>query len=142
MLDEATIEWLERRKSVEDFCCTICDWERDEDIDGGFCWPKEEFFHDRDVREMKPCCCKGDYKDAAEFNARVAAIVGRNTVRYGVLLWNALFCNGRAIKYEDIPEIINDYFKIDLADILRYSQLAVEAEMIREGKGPGSPEDA
>lgn len=141
MLGKATLEWLERRKTVEDFCCTICDWEPDQDIDYDCCWPKEEFFRNRNFDEMKPRCCEGDYKDAAEFNARVAARVGRDTVMYGVYLWNALFCNGRAIKYEDIPEIINNDFKIDLSDILRYSQFTVEAEMIREGKGPGSPED-
>ena len=142
MLDKATLEWLERRKTVEDFCCTICDREPDQDIECDYCWPKKEFFLNHTLDKMKPCCCKGDYKDAAEFNARVAARVGCDTVMYGVYLWNALFCNGKAIKYEDIPEIINDYFKIDLADILRYSQLTVEAEMIREGKGPGRPEDA
>lgn len=127
MLDKATHEWLERRKTVEDFCCTICDWEPNQGIDCDQCWPKKEFFHDRDVHEMKPCCCNGDYKDASEFNARVAVKLAHDVESYFDIV------NGIRTP---LPRNENAILRIKSARLL------VEQEMIREGKGPGSPEDA
>ena len=123
MLDKATLEWLERRKTVEDFCCTICDYEPTDDIEFDVCLPKKEFFYNRSFNKMKPRCCEGDYKDALEFEARVAANLA----------------NGEDCHITDecvfFGEGVCAWCK------LKEARLAVEQEMIREGKGPGSPED-
>lgn len=124
MLDKATLEWLERRKSVEDFCCTICDWEPDQGIDCDHCWPKEGFFRNRNFNEMKPRCCEGDYKDALEFEARVAANLANGEDCH--ITDDCVFFGEGVCAWCELKE----------------ARLTVEQEMIREGKGPGRLEDA
>ena len=66
MLSKEVLKWLNDRKSVEDFCCTICTWEPMPDLDCDFCMPKII------GKKLAPKVCEGDFKDAAGFEARVA----------------------------------------------------------------------
>lgn len=70
---------------------------------------------------------KTDYLDALEFEARVAAKLAYDVESYFDII------NGNRTP---LPRNENAFLRIKSARLL------VEREMIREGKGPGRPEDA
>lgn len=54
----------------EDACCKLCAWEHDEET--GYCFPRQYY-----AEYFKTYACKGDYEDAAEFEARVVEKLSR-----------------------------------------------------------------
>lgn len=129
MLDENTLEWLERRKIG--MCCRCenyadCQWipQPRGHFQTAQCW----LFKSSDGY----CIDKNDYIDAAEFEARVAAKQAKD------------IC-GQCDKFNSMeagcPLAIFTRPGLD-ACRLKHARLAVEREMIAEGKGPGRRDEA
>lgn len=123
MLDEKTLEWLERRKNI----CTHCGVKK-----CVFTPSQRKVFGWCDLFEVKARGTKTrlvieDFQDAAEFEARVAAYLAHgDTEEVPCAHGMKIFCPrpsfaGKACGY---------WCR------LRTARLAVEAEMIAEGKGP------
>lgn len=129
MLDAKTLEWLERRKNI----CTRC-YKRSFCRTGGrhnFNTTKCQFWEPlvpgslfRNLSE--------DFRDAAEFEARVSKYLARGDME------DVPCAHGMKIFCPRPPfagKLCGDWCR------LRESRLAVEREMIAEGKGPGRPEE-
>lgn len=115
MLTDKDKEWLEKRERVLVanglYSCAHCAQYSDiYSVWTGYCAAIEPF----------ECCIRADFRDAAEFEARVAAKLAQNTqavpcIEHGCphgmpLIWLCVSCR------------------------LKYARLAVEAEMEQEGK--------
>lgn len=123
MLDEKTLEWLERRKNL----CTHCGVKK-----CVFTLSQRQVFGWCDLFEVKAPGTKTgrlceDFRDAAEFEARVAR-------KLCDPFWNYVVA-------EQYFELALPYRRLPAAFVLKTARLEVEAEMIAEGKGPGRPED-
>lgn len=133
MLDDKTLEWLERRKNI----CTHC------------CKRKDCRIGKRHNYSTTKCPYWGllapgstygyvfeDYRDAAEFEARVAEYLAHGS-SYPI---------SECTLEQDIEKGLSDCTKftehgIKCADCrLKSIRIAVEREMIAEGKGPGRKE--
>lgn len=124
MLDEKTLEWLERRKNL----CTRCykkNWCR-AGAKHNFNTTKCRYFEMQALRSIIGYVSE-DYHDAAEFEARVAKKLCDPFWNYAVA--------------ERYFELALPYRRLPAAVLLKAARLEVEADMIREGKGPGSPEE-
>lgn len=97
MLDANTLQWLEDRDALQFMF-------------GQYTLPDGEVSFD------------DDYRDAAEFEARVAAKLCDPAWNYAV----EEYYQGLAFPYRKLPA----------SRVLKEARLAVEAEMIAEGKGP------
>ena len=131
MLDDKTLEWLERRKNI----CTHC--RKREDCRVG----RKHNFSTRECRYWEPLApgrLSGyvfkDFRDAAEFEARVAASA---TWRGEVMLCVHFQYKNDGCKSSNRlhTRMVSHWCK------LKHHRLAVEREMIAEGKGPGRREE-
>lgn len=119
MLDEKTLEWLERRKNL----CTHCgrrEWCRTGN--------KHNYNTDQ-CRFWEPFAWQisdhitiHDFRDVAEFEARVAK-------KLCDPFWNFAIA-------EQYFQLALPYRRLPAAFVLKHARLEVEAEMIAEGKGP------
>lgn len=120
MMDDKTSEWLERRKIG--MCCRCenyagCQWipQPRGHFQTAQCW--------RFKSSDGYCIDKNDYIDVAEFEARVAKKLCDPFWNYAVA--------------ERYFELALPYRRLPAAFVLKHARLAVEREMIAEGKGPG-----
>ena len=123
MLDAKTLEWLDWRKITCNRCGTkMC------------CLPRQGTFtgecdHFRvKAQGMENGVLREDFQDAAEFEARVAAyLAGHGVEDVPMRPWDGIFC-------PNPPFMGKDCIKWCL---LRDARLAVEREMLAEGRGTG-----
>ena len=123
MLDANTMQWLERRKIG--MCCRCenyadCQWipQPRGHFQTAQCW--------RFKSSDGYCIDKNDYMDAAEFEARVA-----------VKLATVICAGCEAFNKKDVCPLAI-YQATGIYECrMKHARLAVEAEMIAEGKGPG-----
>ena len=123
MLDSNTIEWLERRKNL----CTHCGVKKCVST-----LSQRQVFGWCDLFEVKAPGTKTgrlreDFCDAAEFEARVAK-------KLCDPFWNYVVT-------ERYFELALPYRRLPAAVSMKAARLEVEADMVREGKGPGNPEE-
>lgn len=133
MLDKQTIEWLERRKNL----CTRCGVKR-----CVFSPAQRNVFGWCDFFEVKAPGSKTgrlqeDYRDAAEFEARVASKVARffDIETCKMCIYQEDGCGKVKDKDGRRRKRLNEWC------VLKRQRLAVEREMIAEGKGPGRREE-
>lgn len=128
MLNEKTVFWLRIRKrdikTKFGYFCRYCGQYKTPFID----WCEDEY-------HCPVCTRKYDYMDAAEFEARVALKI-MGVTRGDLPCGTDTGCPSNIMS---MHSRINGK-GCDMC-ILRHARLEVEKEMIREGKGPGSPED-
>lgn len=131
MLDEKTLEWLERRKNF----CTHCERM------ASFCSiGRKHNFNTTKCRCWKPYApgrytgyVFEDFKDAAEFEARVAAAATEKEY--------IMQCQHCTYKGDGCKNSNKDHTRMESHWCkLKLYRLAVEREMISEGKGPGRRE--
>ena len=131
MMDKQTLEWMERRKNL----CTRC-YKRG--------WCRAGAMHNFNTTkchyfEMSaPGRITGytfeDYSDAAEFEARVAVKMAEPWILSG----GKPNCprNGCIVPMQRQKLKPRDAERICAWCVIKYARLAVEREMIAEGKGP------
>ena len=124
MLTEDEKKWLEEREQVELrhglYSCGHCKWHSDVfDEYTGYC-----------AAEFRDCPIMGNFREAAEFEARVAAKLA------------TVICAGcEDFNKKDVCPLAI-YQAIGLYECrMKHARLAVEREMIAEGKGLGRKED-
>lgn len=126
MLDDKTLEWLERRKCL----CTRCGVKKCplphfQNRTYGDCY----FFEIKSPGTRKGILCQ-NYRDAAEFEARVAE---KATGRREVML--CVYCQ---YKNDGCKSSNKLHTRMESHWCqLKHHRLAVERETIAEGKGPG-----
>ena len=130
MLDEKTIEWLKKRKNL----CTRCykrDWCRT-GAKHNFNTMKCRFFEMSAPGSIIGSISE-DYRDAAEFEARVASKVARffDIETCKMCIYQEDGCGKVKDKDGRRRKRLNEWC------VLKRQRLAVEREMIAEGKGPG-----
>ena len=118
MLDEKTLEWLERRKIT----CNRCGVKRCALSCRGKVYGACYWFEVK-AQGIKTGRLQEDYRDAAEFEARVAKKLCDPFWNYAVA--------------ERYFELALPYRRLPADFVLKHARLEVEAEMIAEGKGPG-----
>ena len=136
MLDEKTLEWLERRKIL----CTRCykkNWCR-AGAKHNFNTTKCRFFemsaHGSIIGSVYE-----DYRDAVEFEARVSAKMAEPWILSG----GKPKCQHKGCIAHLLSQKLKprDAERICAWCVLKDARLAVEREMIAEGKGPGKKEE-
>lgn len=136
MLDESTLEWLGKSSACR-FCnpgeeCTgkpvsaeSMGWE-------GYTYPHSECVNCRYFPQHE-----GDFRDAAEFEGRVAA----KTARF-FDIETCRMCDYRKDGCDKVKDRNGKRSRMPNEwCVLKRTRLAVEREMIAEGKGPGKKEE-
>lgn len=137
MLDENTLEWLELRKNL----CTRCykrDWCRT-GAKRNFNTAKCRFFELSSNGKITGLIFE-DFSDAAEFEARVAAKMAEPWILSG----GKPQCQHKGCIVPMLRQKLkpSDAERICAWCKLKDARLAVEREMIAEGKGPGRRDEA
>lgn len=132
MLDEKTIFWLGRRKrdikNKFGYFCRHCGQYKRQFVE----WCNDEYY-------CPTCTRKYDYIDAAEFESRVSAKMAEPWILSG----GKPHCphNGCIVPMLRQKLKPRDAERICAWCVLKHARIAVEAEMIAEGKGPGRREN-
>lgn len=133
MLDESTLQWLKKSSACR-FChpgeeCTGAPVSAESVGWAGYAYPHSECIHCRYFPQPL-----GDFRDAAEFEARVAAKMAEPWILSG----GKPHCphNGCIVPLLRQKLKPRDAERICAWCKLKDARLAVEAEMIAEGKGP------
>lgn len=132
MLDEKTLEWLKRRKNLCTRCAVKnCIMPNNKNRILGSC----EWFEVK-APGSKTGKLREDYRDAAEFEARVAFKIARffDIETCKMCSYQEDGCNKVKDKDGRRRKKPNEWC------VLKRQRIAVEREMIQEGKRPGRPE--